>query len=373
MIDLVFGLHLYQPPNQDLEILKKITEESYLPLIDLILSHPRAHFTVDIARSAIEGLGKDESGNYFLKKFKTAVDLKKISLVNTAAYHPILPLLPEEEIIRQIKLNEEVCQKTEGFFLPEMAFSPKLAPILQGLGYKWTITADTPFVCCYNHNPEPPFAWIPKQKNLAVFLRSDFWSNKIAFHYISGSAFIRALKHDLKNWFGGNRGYLIVWLDWETFGHHRPNFIQKFLTPLLDNLNEEVNLCSPSELLVRYPTTKELEIPSGSWSTSAQDFYYKNYWPLWNSPHIEFHRLWWELAIMILEIKKNVKSEEQLSIFDKTLYSCQTWQWSYGNKPLAIKGMEYFKEILKLEETIPYLHLQELNQRIEKLESLCKQ
>ncbi len=42
MIDLVFGVHLYQPPNQKQGILRKITEESYLPLIKAVLSHDKA-------------------------------------------------------------------------------------------------------------------------------------------------------------------------------------------------------------------------------------------------------------------------------------------------------------------------------------------
>ena len=101
MIDLVFGLHLYQPANQYPAVLDRITRESYLQVIDLILSHPRALFTVDLARSAIENMEKQDSGKRFLEKLTQALVLKRISLANTAAYHPILPLLPKREIQRQ--------------------------------------------------------------------------------------------------------------------------------------------------------------------------------------------------------------------------------------------------------------------------------
>lgn len=372
MIDLVFGLHLYQPPNQTLEILKKIAEESYLPVIDLILSHPRARFTVDIAKSAAENLAKCGEGKEFMKNLQKAVDLRKIALANTAAYHPILPLLSEREIKRQIVLNEMAYSdlfghSPAGLFPPEMAYSQKIIPVLEKLGYKWTITADTPFVCLHNHNPDPPFDWITGQGEIAVFLRSDFWSTQIAFNHATGKNFANDLRKELKKWFGRKRGYLIIWLDWETFGHHRKNFIKSFLGPLLDNLDNDISLCSPSDLLAIYPQ-KRSEVPPGSWSTNAQDFWYKNYWPLWNSPHIEFHRLWWELVKIILKIKENVRSEEQLSVFDKAAYSCQTWQYSQGNKELAKSGLIYFKKIQEMESAVPFR--QEISQIIERLEYL---
>jgi len=83
MIGLVFGLHLYQPPNQDRGILKKIIRESYLPLIEAILFHNKAFFAVDIARSAIEKLEEINIGKESLEKFDEALELGKISLVNT--------------------------------------------------------------------------------------------------------------------------------------------------------------------------------------------------------------------------------------------------------------------------------------------------
>lgn len=374
MIDFVFGLHLYQPPNQEPQILERITKESYLPVIDLILSHPKAFLVIDLARSAIENLEKQGLGRSFLEKIKIASALKKISLTNTAAYHPILPLLPKREIKRQVLLNEEsykvlfgdFYQKPEGFFPPEMAFSQKLVSIFEELGYRWLITGDTPFVCRYRLNP--PFNLIPAQKNVAIFLRSDFWSNRIASGSLSGKEFSSNLKKELNEWFGRNRGYLIVWVDWETFGHHWPNFVEKFLAPFFDSLNQEINLCSNSDLLSRY-SQREIIIPPGSWSTTAEDFGKKNYWPLWKNPKEEFHRLWWELAKITLEIKKGINSQNQLSLFDKCLYSCQTWQWSQGNKTLAIKGKEYFKEIVGLKEAEPYRR--RIRQIIERLESLC--
>jgi alpha-amylase/alpha-mannosidase (GH57 family) len=55
-----------------------------------------------------------------------------------------LPLLPEQEIIRQIKLNQEILFKyfkikPTGFYLPEMAYSLESAKIIKKLGFDWII------------------------------------------------------------------------------------------------------------------------------------------------------------------------------------------------------------------------------------------
>lgn len=376
MIDLVFGVHLYQPPNQWEEILEKITRESYLPLIEIILArdtHNKLIFTADIARSAIEGLEKINIGQEFLKKFKEALEIKKIFLVNTAAYHPILPLIPEEEVIRQVKLNETKLfqmfhQKPRGVFPPEMALDSKTIQTLGKMGYLWTIANDIPFSCVYGL---PPFNWIPKQNKIAVFLRSDFWSNKIAFNLLSGKGFVKVLENELTSWFGGQDGYLMIWMDWETFGHHKKGFIEGFIIPFLNEINEKIHLVSPDYLLQKYPQ-KEIEIPSGTWSTLMSDFKKGNYWPLWKNPHNQFHQLWWELVEMVLKIKKDIKDEEILMVFDKALYSCQTWQYSMGNKSLAIKGVEYFREIASSEEVKANEKVNQINQIVDKLEKLCQ-
>lgn len=375
MIDLVFGLHLYQPPNQRPDMLEKITKESYLPAMDFVLEHPRVCFAADIARSASEALEQSATGRRFILSLREAVKEKKISLVNTAAYHPILPLIPEKEIKRQLILNEisykELLKddyiKCEGVFPPEMAFSENIIPAFRQLDYRWAVTDDVPFTTI--HHCPSPFDWIPQVNGLAVFLRSNLWSKKIAFDPTDGKTFAAHLKTEVKNWFGKRRGYLVVWLDWETFGHHRPEFIDSFLKPFFENLGPGINAISPEELLSRYPK-REIFVPPGTWSTTAEDFRHKNYWPLWKNPHVEFHQIWWQIAKIVLRLKTAIDSPIALALFDRALYSCQTWQYSMGNKELAARGIKYFKEIASLEEAAPCK--ERMDFLAEKLESMCR-
>ena len=63
-----------------------------------------------------------------------------------------MPLIPEDEIKRQIELNFEINLKhfgeaynPVGFFPPEMCYSPKIAEIIQHMGFEWIIIDEIGF------------------------------------------------------------------------------------------------------------------------------------------------------------------------------------------------------------------------------------
>ncbi|NIA18447.1 MAG: polysaccharide deacetylase family protein, partial [Actinobacteria bacterium] len=137
-------IHLYQPANADAHIIKEATEKSYYRIIRAMEEHPGIKFTFNITGCLV--LRWEELGYLDLvKRIKSLIKKKQIELTGTAAYHPLLPLIPEEEAIRQIKDQEKILKKyfgqkkPDGFFLPEMAYSPKIGKLIKKLGYKWII------------------------------------------------------------------------------------------------------------------------------------------------------------------------------------------------------------------------------------------
>lgn len=79
-----------------------------------------------------------------MELIKDLVKQKKIEIVGTGKFHPILPLIPKEEAERQIHLNEDVNRrefgnnwKKLGFFPPEMAISPAIIDLVKKLGYEF--------------------------------------------------------------------------------------------------------------------------------------------------------------------------------------------------------------------------------------------
>ena len=138
-------LHIYQPPTQDIDVLRNINHDCYLPLFNVIDSIDNAKFCLNINGILIELL--NEFGMVdTIDLLKNLVSENKIQILGTAKYHPILPLIPKKEVSHQIRLNEEINRKEfgniwerQGFFPPEMAISTKIVKSVRDFGYKWII------------------------------------------------------------------------------------------------------------------------------------------------------------------------------------------------------------------------------------------
>ncbi|PIT93755.1 hypothetical protein COU00_02640 [Candidatus Falkowbacteria bacterium CG10_big_fil_rev_8_21_14_0_10_43_11] len=137
-------LHLYQPAAADKEIIAAAIAKSYHRLVKALLKNPRVKFTLNVSGCLLEKI--DELGCHaLLAGIKKLLARGQIELTGTAAYHPILPLIPADEAKAQIKLQEKLLKKyfgkikTRGFFLPEMAYSPAIAALIKNLGYEWII------------------------------------------------------------------------------------------------------------------------------------------------------------------------------------------------------------------------------------------
>lgn len=331
MIYLGFLLHIYQPPEQYKEVLDRVVNECYRPLFKLIYEKQNSNVTFNINWSLTELLIKN-GYNDVIELIKKCLNTGKIEITGSAAYHVILPLVPKEVQKRQININYEFSRKVFGpnykplgFFPPEMAYGHEIIQEIRQAGYQWTITEDIPYGCIHN---EAPYNYVPSVDNLAVFLRSNHWSNRVSFDkddkgkHFSGEKIAEWMVYELDNWFRGNDGYIILAMDGETFGHHVKGHIEYFLGPFLDALEKYKNKIQPvkiTNLLDIFPKL-EKSIPPGSWSTTEVDFWRGDFYPLWKSEYNKCHKIIWELTnIAIKSVSKILEN------FDKSLNSCTYW------------------------------------------------
>ncbi|MFX1478886.1 MAG: hypothetical protein ACFFCI_12210, partial [Promethearchaeota archaeon] len=239
-------LHIYQPATQDLNVLRSIDKECYKPLFSLFEEYDDVKFCLNINGILIELLyefGLSDTMNLI----KNLVSEKKIEIVGTAKFHPILPLIPKKEMQRQIEMNEEINRREfdrwqkKGFFPPELAISESLITLVQKLKYKWIIMSgiacpvDWPYNKIYNSS-----------NGLQLFFRDEILSNKIAFNDISPDDFVKSLiqifQQEKNPKIKKNKEinkYVITAMDGETFGHHIKNFEKTFLKKVLDAIIEE--------------------------------------------------------------------------------------------------------------------------------------
>ncbi len=93
-----------------------------------------------------------------------------------------------------------------------MALDEETLRVLGELGYNWAITDDVPWVYAKG---EVPSRWIPSVGGTAVFLRSNFWSNRISFHGHDGGEMAERMVQDLFQWTGKDDSYVILAMDGE--------------------------------------------------------------------------------------------------------------------------------------------------------------
>ena len=361
-------LHFYQPPTQFPAVLKRVCQESYRPLIDLLGEFTRARATININGALTEMLlesGHDD----VIDGLKRLATTGRIELVGSAMYHPILPLLPECEIRRQIALNQATnhrafgdAYRPTGFFLPELAYGPAvLAPVADS-GHRWVLAAG---VACPAAWPTGVVHRIAEDPRLAVVFRDDIISNRISFQSIDGFGFIDHLRS-----LGRTQGsmYVVTAMDAETFGHHIREWERLFLAHVYAQLESEpaverveiaqsVNLAQQhravldstaeglgpnlrvvtvSDLIDQFPSGTPVTPKASSWSTSGEDLARGTPYPLWNARGNDVHQLLWRHLRVCMDL---VEAAGQIAVqaeakryadiarglLDRALHSCQFW------------------------------------------------
>lgn len=360
MINIGFLLHAYQPPTQKQAIIDRVLSESYEPVIALAERYPGFSFSMDIAKSLAEHLPAE-----FLGRIRHLYAKKKIELVNTAAYHFLLPLHNARTIKRQLAVNAEFYRQKfignnplPGVFLPELAFSPDVAAIIKSAGYSWLLAEDISYFYTRLGKPpenQMPINWVPSSWGLGVMLRSGMWSKRIAFgEYDSLEGYVNSFLAGQQDWRVRSRvnynSYCILAMDMETFGHHRRGTIETFLEPFIYRLASRSDICAltPFESLSQlFPkeASDEFFIPA-SWSTTLDDLRSDISFPLWNHPQNPFHVLWNNFRARTEIIAPHPAPQELERLLDAAFYSCPAWQYARGNKELAAACLPKFKLLI---------------------------
>ncbi|MFX0042186.1 MAG: hypothetical protein ACFE8L_04685 [Candidatus Hodarchaeota archaeon] len=339
VVYFAFLFHIYQPPIQIPIVIKQIVNESYRPIIEALRDHPEAKITLNINGTLTEQL-HDFGYDDLLGLITTVASRGQIEFTGSGKFHPLLPLIPEPEIKRQINLNNETNQHffgklyhPLGFFPPEMAISEEVLKTVKKAGFDWIIMSGIA-----NTLPEFPINHISiHPSGLKLLFRDDYISIDCAFDKINNvETFINRLKY--KN--TSDDMYVILAMDGETFGHHVKHAIRDFLIPLFQALphRDDVKICTISEIVERFPKGFTQTPRDSSWSTMPYDIATDVPFPLWFDPnnqiHIEQHRFFmYALTLIHLSAKyRESMDEERKQIFDNArnlldrgIHSCQTW------------------------------------------------
>ena len=366
-------LHIYQPPGQKKEIINQVVKESYKRILTILQTNPFVRLSLNICASLTEQL-VEYGYQDFLKQIKKLVETGQIELVGSAAYHPLLPLLPETEISRQVKLNEDINQKyfgkswqPKGFFLPELAYSKKTADVIQNLGYQWIVLDEIAYQGQFG---QVLFDKIYKKGNLKIIFRNRGLSLLFFGEWLdSVDKFFSSIKKD-----GRSDEFLITAFDGENLGHHHKYLADLWEKILQDPKIQNITYSEYIDLLKDKPLI-EVEPLDSSWSTEIKDLKEKIPYPLWQHPENKLHQYQWQLTNLFIglinQVKDNSNYKEARELLDKALASDQYW-WA-SIKPLRNFGLiedntrQYLKIFSLLQKSINVKTRQQIESIIQKI------
>ncbi|MEP7103189.1 MAG: hypothetical protein ABI721_00575 [Candidatus Dojkabacteria bacterium] len=333
--NIVYLFHIYQPPWQTKEVLEENYNKFYLPLLEVLESRPNYKVTLNISASLTEQLAREGKQEFF-DRVRVLVKKGQIELTGSAAYHPILPLIPEKEAIRQINLNDEInskyfkeewtLAKTRGFFLPELAYSTKVSKIIKGLGFDWLSVDQTTVAEQVNWSKQysDKSSGIKLLINNRVFYTPDvkkFSQNKYNVIISDGENQINKDKQDI---------------DWSLYlSQSDPGLESRYLTV--------------SEYLKEVENEQDI-IPTenSNWQIKEEEKKVGSYYHLWKNDNEPIHKLLWEFLFDVMKVVEQNNSDDNFNFarteLDKGLASC-TWWWVdgriYGYNPTAVvKGLD---------------------------------
>lgn len=292
-------LHMYQPAEQQPDILEAIVVQSYRPIIQGLLKHQQVRLTLNVNGALLELLDKYHHRD-IIDNLRTLGSQNRVEFTSSAKYHALLPFLETQEITRQIKLNNESLEfflgkdvKPKGFFAPEMAYDEKIPPIVEDLGFKWLILDE---ISCGGEVGQVDYSKIYKitGTKLDVFFRDRRLSNLIMSAVVrSRETLLEAMCDNLKS-----NSYIVTAMDMETFGHHRPG-LEKMLFEVFDT--PQFELVQISDIAGHYQETKEIIPAQATWASSKQDIDSGSQFLSWSDPENIIHKWQWAFTDLVLK------------------------------------------------------------------------
>lgn len=311
-------LHLYQPPTQTKEIVDQVVRESYETILKLLAAYPQVKLTINISGSLLELLATF-GHKKIIESLRACAKKGQIEFLGSAMYHPILPLLTEKEIIRQIQLNNDISKKyfgeyyqPKGFYMPEMAYNDAAAKTIYHAGFDWIVLDEIHTEA----RVSPDTRYMVKNIGLGVLFRDSSFSRtfppeSIVTHFDSIQT-----KH------------LIICHDGELYGHwHKDDkgFYKKLCT------HPHIQMITASEYLADLSHTKEITVRDASWESKPNELASKVPHALWNSPVNLIHQDLEMLKKIALTIVENHQSDpgydDARYHADRGVASC-AWWWA---------------------------------------------
>ncbi|MFC1678262.1 polysaccharide deacetylase family protein [Patescibacteria group bacterium] len=297
-------LHLYQPAHTDAHIIVEATEKSYKRLVRALQENPKIKFTFNITGCLFkrwEILGYHQ----LIQDVDSLIKKGQLELTGSAAYHPILPLVPKEEVKTQILENEDILKshfgdnfKPKGFFLPELAYSTEVGKIISSLGYTWIVLDEIAY-CGKLNQVNYKKLYQDKVSGLKIIFRN----RKHSKSYVPDT--MHKIINSSKN--SSNGIVIVTATDAELYGLRHEDFSGEF-----EKLLQVNNFSSQtiSEYISGFEETEKIRPISSNWESTEKDLVEKKPFALWFEKENPIQQKLWELAKLAINTIENSKKDD---------------------------------------------------------------
>ncbi len=324
MITWINFLHLYQPPHQNVYIFDKIINESYRRFLKFINSSSNVNFTLNVSGSLLEQI-RFYGKNDVIEEIKKAVQDGKIELAGSAMFHPILPLLNEFEILRQIELNNKINKECfgdlyspKGFYMSEMAYSKNAVSVVKKMGFEWIILDEISFngalesVDCER---------VYEIENIGP--KVIFRDRKISNTYVPAKI------NEIAKEIGSVNKTIITATDGELYGHHHIDFEGRLGENFSNNMIKRIKI---SDYVASFNEFQKTNPIDSCWESSEEDLKNGIPYSFWSDPKNKIQKLIWQLVYFSMETVEENKSDINYEIarhlLDRSLTSDTFWSAS---------------------------------------------
>ena len=312
-------IHFYQSPTADNETVVQAVEKSYYRIISALNRNPSIKFTINISGCLLNRLA-DLGYNNLINNIKSLVDKKQIELTGSAAFHPILALLPDKEISRQIEINEQLLKKyfgknfkRQGFFIPEAAYGQRVAKIIKKSNFQWLILDEISMAGKLNQT-NPATLYFDKKSDLKIIFRQRAFSKD----YVPTTIFKLIKKQQTKT--------IITATDAELYGLRHTDYTAKFEKLLKQ---QELSAITISQYLSGLKNKQIISPVNSSWESTEKELKKGLAYELWFNQKNIIQKKLWELANLAIKVNNKYKDDSNFfwsrQHLDKGLASCTFW------------------------------------------------
>jgi len=147
-IYLGLAIHNHQPVDNFPEVFEEAYHDAYLPFAEALERHPDIRISLHYSGCLLDWLYENRPD--FIKRINTLVHRGQVEMMTGGYYEPILPTIPDDDKLGQIKKLTSIVQKEFGYsptglWLAERVWEPQLPKVLTQAGVKWTIVDDNHF------------------------------------------------------------------------------------------------------------------------------------------------------------------------------------------------------------------------------------